>query len=467
MTTLAIELNDASIAVARSDDLIATARSDGLIATELGCAIETGDGIAFGHAALRSSRLRPRDANDRYWADLGIGPLARPLSRAKSAADLAHAQLLQLWKQFGEEADEVLLAVPGSFQREKLSLLLGIANACEMPVTGLVDAAVAACPCPYPGWDSIHIEAYLHGFGITRIGFSQRGGVDEAVAEAFESVSQIGVAQLRERWARRIAAAFVEQTRFDPLSDGETEQRLFDALPGWLEAFGDLPLATVEFDVGQATKSIQLAREDFVAEATEAYDCLADRVAAARRTGRGLVVQVGSVLAGLPGATERLAEIAGVRVVELPAGAGALGALACAKDIRSRPGETALVKSLGWRAPAGRLPALQPDELDDEGSEATHLLIRDTAHPIGEGDLNLRFGEAGRLQVIAERGDERTDFALRRSGAGLELECAGDVSVLVNARSVEPGTRLHSGDRIAVAGSTEEARLITVSNDGP
>jgi hypothetical protein len=467
MTTLAIELNDASIAVARSDDRIATARSDGLIATEMGCAIETADGIAFGDAALRSSRLRPRDANDRYWADLDVGPLARPLSSAKSNADLAHAQLLQLWKQFGEATDEVLLAVPGSFHREKLSLLLGIANACEMPVTGLVDAAVAACPCSYPGWDSIHVEAYLHGFGITRIGVLQRGGAEEAVAEAFESVSRLGVVQLRERWARRIAAAFVGQTRFDPLSDGKTEQRLFDALPGWLEAFGNLPSATVEFDVGQTTKSIQLARKDFGAEAAEIYDHLADRVAAARRTGRGLAVRVGSVLAGLPGATERLAEIAGVRVVELPAGAGALGALACAKDIRSRPGKTTLVKSLGWRAPAGRLPALRPDELNDSVPEATHLLIRDTAHPIGEGNLNLRLGEAGRLQIIADSGDDRTDFALRRSGSGLQLEYAGDLGVLVNAKPAEPGTRLHPGDRIAVAGSTEEAQLITVSSDGP
>jgi hypothetical protein len=458
MTTLAIELNDASIAVARSD---------GLIAIESGCAIATGDGIAFGDAALRSSRLRPRDANDRYWADLGVDPLARPISSAKSAADLAHAQLLQLWKQFGEATDEVLLAVPGSFHREKLSLLLGIANACEMPVTGLVDSAVAACRCPYPGWDSIHVEAYLHGFGITRIGLSQHGGIDEAIAETFETVSRLGVAQLRERWARRIAATFVAQTRFDPLSDGKTEQRLFDALPGWLEAFGSLPSATVEFDVGQATKSIQLARRDIVAEAADVYDHLADRVAAARRTGRGLAVRVGSVLAGLPGATEHLAQISGVRIVELPAGAGALGALACAKDIRSRPGKTALVRSLGWREPAGLLPALRPDELDDPVSEATHLLIHDIAHPIGEGDLNLRFGEAGRLQIVAKSADDRTEFALRRSEGGLRLEYAGDGGVLVNAIPVETGTRLHSGDRIAVAGSTEEAQLITVSSDDP
>jgi hypothetical protein len=345
--------------------------------------------------------------------------------------------------------------------------LLGIANACEMPVTGLVDAAVAACPCPYPGWDSIHVEAYLHGLGITWIGASQSGGGGEASAEVFETVSSIGVARLHERWARRIAAAFVAQTRFDPLSDGKTEQRLFDALPGWLEAFGNLPSATVEFDVGDATKSIQLARKDFVAEAAEVYDHLADRVAAARRAGRGLAVQVGSVLAGLPGATERLTEIAGVRVVELPAGAGALGALACAKDIRSRPGETVLVKSLGWRAPPGRLPALRPDELDDEGEEATHLLIHDTANPIGDRALNLRFGKTGRLQIIAESGGDRADFSLRRSGGGLQLEYTGDVGVLVNAQPAESGTRLYSGDRIAVAGSTEEARLIAVSSDGP
>jgi hypothetical protein len=40
------------------------------------------------------------------------------------------------------------------------------------------------------------------------------------------------------------------------------------------------------------------------------------------------------------------------------------------------------------------------------------------------------------------------------------------VGVLVNAIPAETGTRLHSGDRIAVAGSTEEAQLITVSSDG-
>jgi hypothetical protein len=455
MTTLAIELNDAAIAVARSDRVLAI---------EPGCAIESGDGIAFGDAALRSSRLRPRDANDRYWTDLGVGPLARPLSRAKSAADLAHAQLLQLWQRLGEAADEVLLAVPGSFDRERLALLLGIADACEMPVAGLVDAAVAACGCPFPGWDSIHLEAQRHEIGLTRIGHARSGGAEKAVAEAYETASPTGVAELHERWARRIAARFVAQTRFDPLSDGKTEQRLFDALPGWLEAFGDLPSATVEFDLDRATKSIQLDRGEITGEAADVYDALAARVTAARRPGRGLAVQLGSVLAGLPGALERLGQIAGVRVVELAAGAGALGALASEGDIRSAPGQTKLVKSIGWRAPAGQLPALRPDELGDSVSEATHLLIRDTAHPIGDERLDLHVAENGQLRILARTADERADVALRRSEAGLQLEYTEAVGVLVNESPAESGTRLYAGDRLAIAGSADAARLIAVSD---
>jgi hypothetical protein len=456
MTTLAIELNDASIAVARSD---------GLLVTEPGCAFESDEGIAFGEAALRSSRLRPRNTNDCYWAELGVDALAQPFARAKSAADLAHAQLLELWNRFGEQSDEVLLVVPGSFQREKLSLLLGITDACEMPVGGLVDAAVAACDRPYPQWDSVHVEAHLHEIGLTRIGLAQRG--EGVVAEAFETVSQSGVTQLRERWARRISAAFIAQTRFDPLSDGNNEQRLFDALPGWLEAIDSLPAATLEFEAGETTRRIQISRNTIVAEAEDVYDRLAQRVAAARRPGRGLAVRAGAVLAGLPGATERLGQIAGVRVVALPEGAGALGALACASDVRSSRGRTSLVKSLSWRAPAGDLRPLRPDELEGAVPEATHLLIRHAAHLIREEGLSLHLGEAGQFHVIEEGGDDRANFAIRRSENGLRLEHAGELRLLVNAKPAESGVALASGDRITVAGFSEEARLITVNDDGP
>ena len=105
--------------------------------------------------------------------------------------------------------------------------------------------------------------------------------------------------------------------------------------------------------------------------------------------------------------------------------------------------------------------------MDGTAPEATHLLIRHTAHPIREGGLDLRLGEAGRLEVITERSDDRANFAMRRSEDGLRLEHTREAPLRVNAKPAEPGVALASGDRIAVAGFTEEAQLITVKDDGP
>ncbi len=79
MRTLTIEINDASIAVARGGKVVAL---------EPGCAVASDDGIAFGQAALRMRRLRPHQSNDRYWADLSVEALPRPLPGVKSAADM-------------------------------------------------------------------------------------------------------------------------------------------------------------------------------------------------------------------------------------------------------------------------------------------------------------------------------------------------------------------------------------------
>ena len=40
--------------------------------------------------------------------------------------------------------EAVILALPGTYSGDQLGLLLGIAQACGMPVRGMVDSAVAA-----------------------------------------------------------------------------------------------------------------------------------------------------------------------------------------------------------------------------------------------------------------------------------------------------------------------------------
>ena len=133
--------------------------------------------------------------------------------------------------------------------------------------------------------------------------------------------------------------------------------------------------------------------------------------------------------------------------------------------VRSKPGQTTLVKSLSWREPARELPALRPDEWNDSATEATHLLIRNSAFPIGDAGLELQIAETGQLQVATGSADERVDLAIRRSEMGLFLECAEDVNALVNESPANASTRLFSGDRIGAADSAERAQLIEVRND--
>ncbi len=457
MRALALELNDAALCVARPGEILASEPAEVAAGPE---------GLCFGEPARRVSRLSPQRANDRYWSELSQEPLPRALPGAKTAADLVHAQLAQLWDRHRGDAEGAVLVVPGGLGRQKLSLLLGIAEASGIPVRGLVDAAVAASTRDYPGWESVHVELGLHAVGLTRLqrlAAGEAGATGPAVAaRSYESVCPLGLSALRERWARRIAAAFVAQTRFDPLSDGGHEQRLFDALPGWLETLAAESAASLELEAAGTTRRARVSRAELVATGAEVYEPVARRLAALREAGGGLAVRVGPVLAALPGLIEGLATIPGLRVVRLAPGAGALGALARIDAASSPAGRLALVTRLPWSEPPGELPALGPDE--HAGSEpATHLVVRGVAHPIGEPGLGLRVGAAGELFVQGGEAARRCEAVLRRGERGVVLRCAASLPLLRNGDA--PGAEevlLAPGDRLSVRGSAHEAQLVRV-----
>ena len=141
MTTVAIELNDAGILAADAERV--------LVEPSPGFALLEGKQLRVGAEALERSRLKPRWVHNRYWDQLDSSPMPKPFPRDLSLADVAHTHLTNLWDRLLQElgsgaSPSVLLAVPGSFSVSQLGLILGIARACEIPVTGMVDAAVAA-----------------------------------------------------------------------------------------------------------------------------------------------------------------------------------------------------------------------------------------------------------------------------------------------------------------------------------
>src|SRR5215470_15126003 len=221
MRTLAIEFNDAGIAVADAKSVLAV---------EPGCAVVERDKILTGREAVAKARLKPRQASNRFWNALSLEPGSAGGEITQSAGELAFAQVDSLWKRFGAGADDAVLVVPGHIRGEQLGLGLGLANEVGIAVRAIVATAVAASVRPYPGHQLLYVDAGLYRVSATLI---EQGS--EAIVSSEQSVITTGLASLTEGFARRIAELFVRSTRFDPLHRAETEQLLYDRLPAWLE----------------------------------------------------------------------------------------------------------------------------------------------------------------------------------------------------------------------------------------
>ena len=137
MPLLALEIHDAGILVKREGAAEAGIDSPGY-------ALIDGERLVAGEAARSAARLQPHRVDSRFWSELDTVSRPVPTARGISRADLAHAHLESVWEACGKGADAAILVLPGSHTDEQLGLILGIARACGVPVTGLVDSAVAA-----------------------------------------------------------------------------------------------------------------------------------------------------------------------------------------------------------------------------------------------------------------------------------------------------------------------------------
>ncbi|MEM1404246.1 MAG: hypothetical protein AAGG55_13005 [Pseudomonadota bacterium] len=205
-----------------------------------------GSEYRFGQMALEQSRLRPRDSNSRYWWQLSTQPLKPTLGAARHTADLVHAHLRHVHQE-GGKPDALTLVVPDSMPREQLSLLLGIAQACEFDVMGLVSRSVllaTAKPAPGHGERVLHVEAQLNQ---TIVNDLVRDG-DDLRLERSTPLPACGLLALQERCVSAISSAFVQQTRFDPRRAAASEQTLYNRLPQILQTLRDKGECSIDID---------------------------------------------------------------------------------------------------------------------------------------------------------------------------------------------------------------------------
>ena len=135
MSLLALHLNDAGVLLTDGERILCR---------EPGFALLEDDGVVTGREAWAVASLKPRRIQNRFWAELSTTPLTDRRFQHLSAADLASKQLESIWKRTAQPGAKLVLAVPPYMSTESLGLLLGVAQDLEIPIVGMVDAAVAA-----------------------------------------------------------------------------------------------------------------------------------------------------------------------------------------------------------------------------------------------------------------------------------------------------------------------------------
>ena len=455
MGKLAIELNDAGIVVADES---------GVLAVEPGYAFLERGRIRTGAEAVAHARREPRRASHRFWSLLSVEPGTAGLDGPTSTAELAYAQLMDLWKRFGERVSDVWLVVPGSFRGEQLGIVLGLAQECGMPVRALVDTAAAASVRPYPGKQLLYVDASLHRIASTSI--DQR---DEAFVRAEHELPATGLSSITEAFARRFADTFMLATRFNPFHRAETEQQLYDHLPDWLAAFHErAEIECVLRDGAEEFRAV-IGRDTALGAVGALYRAAVQLIAHNREPDASLVVLLSHRLAALPGFVAELARLDGARIERLEPGHAARSVL-LAHELGAAGGDVKLVKHLRWRAPAadsGEAPERPAEPPRLEGAAApTHVVYGGTVYRVDARGLVVgREPAEGRRTIVVDAAAgsvSRAHCELVLRDGELRVIDLSRFGTFVNERRVSGEAVLRRADVIRVGSPGAELEVVSM-----
>lgn len=460
---LALELIDAALVVARRHRDAAD-----VVADAPGVAILEDQATLTGMDALQRVRVKPLLAHTNFWRSLSTQPLPRPSRSVSTTADIAFAQAEKLIGRYTQEGEAVLLAVPAGYSREQLGLLLGVINETGVPVAGLVDAALAACSLQPAPARVLHLDLELHQALLTVLEYS--GGEHPGLKRSrYEIAPRHGLLGIQQTLVQFIAENFVRKTRFDPLHDSATEQRLYDQLPAWLAELQQSEHVTLSFQFAERELQLEVERAQLIAAAEAHYVELLRLVQSARVAGMPIELRVSQRVAAIPGLLERFKTLRDCAIQVLPPAAAALGALQFESAIR-RPGDSL---ALVYQLPVARAQSEETRSIDPEATppqlRPTHVLFQGRAWSITDQPLTIGWAVDGRRRALnlpsALPGISRAHCTLQRRHGAVIVEDHSTYGSFVNDEKVVGRTALTVGDRLRLGSPGVTLELIQLVND--
>ena len=359
-----------------NDQLLLIQAANGLAHAAPGFARLSADGIESGVDARASAWLVPQNSYNHYWCHLNQTALAVKQKWARHHADIAFAQLQQLWHEV-DSPDELVILVPGSFTDEQISLLLGLINALPASPVSVIDSALPAC-LSRPG-DTLYMDMQLH---LSVLSVGRTKGTTLSIVEQ-EVFPDLGLLQVYNSVARHISNLLVDSVRYDPLFTAKGEQAIFDQLPDWLTRlrWENEISAVMHSDKGE---------HPFILRRESVNRLLAERL-----------VNVRSFIAKHPGCRLLLSHASGLLagLSDDFASAEVLGQSAAIDQIFSvRADMPGRVDGL-YRVQSLPHGQVSQQHNDSDTPLATHVLFGDQALPLRK-PVSIHFGEQG-IQMVS------------------------------------------------------------------
>lgn len=474
MKPLVIELNDRNVAVARDGVVLVSApsavfdgsggpQSPGSSEARSASANAGASDVAPGRNAWHALRRQPRSTSSRHLGAV-LAHKAAAVSSVRASALVAAELSQQLAKHPPDANEPVWIAVPAQADAGGLSMILGIAQSLSLSVDGFVDAAAVTVSALGVGRSSFVLELGLHHAAVTAV---ESGG--QARRRRVLVSEQGGLIELYEAWLTFISTAMVKLTRFDPFSNADTEQQLFDALPALTREAAESGATTAAVSNGGSKFEVSLSRDQFAEAAQPIYRELVRLLHALRPAGSDVSIVMPESVAVLPGLREMLQQFVGCELVSIPEGFAA--AAASLLDLpQSEPGDSVrLLRRLPLKEQPSLVAPVPREVLGRSGFRATpasHVLFEGRAIPLGASPLVVGRSPGTAAAIISLpdglAGVSRRHCTFVRDGDELLLVDHSHYGTFVNGERVSERVRIHAGDKVRVGEPGIELSLITI-----
>jgi hypothetical protein len=279
---------------------------------------------------------------------------------------------------------------------------------------------------------------------------------------------QGGLIQLYQAWLALISTAMVKRNRFDPFTNAQTEQQLFDALPALTLEAAETGSTTAGVTNGDAQFEVSLTRDQFAEAAQPIYRELIRQMHALRPAGAEVTLVMSETVAKFPGFYEMLQQFIGCELVAVPEGFAA-AATSLLSLPEATPGEAVrLLRRLPLHEQSTLAERVSGETLGREGAGPalpSHVLFDGRAVPLSASALVVGRSPGGTPALTLPEGlagVSRRHCTFVRDGSEVVLVDHSHYGTFVNGERVSERVRIHAGDKVRLGEPGVELSLIAI-----